>query len=310
MKKVSKKVNKVSATADDSKNYTADKIANLILEQLDKGVCPWRKTWKGGLVPQSVDGRPYRGINALILGTLPYETPRYLTFAKAKEMGGSVKKGEHGYPVILWKPAKSVEKDKDGNPVLDKDGNPKMHRFFTMRGYTVFNVAQCDGLPESCYKVEERKEHEPIKEAEELWGKYDDKPTTRFTNGNSAFYSPARDEINVPNMNLFDSPEEFYATLFHEGVHSTGHKSRLHRFDGGDGFGSEKYSKEELVAEIGATLLCNMCGITMTLENAAAYCKSWAEHIRGERSVEIVYAAARAQKAADWIMGKKFKEEA
>jgi len=292
----------------DSKNYTADKIANLILEQLDKGVCPWTKTWHGGLVPQSVDGRPYRGINALILGMLPYDVPRYVTFSKAKEMGGMVKKGEHGYPVILWKPSKCAEKDKDGNPVLDKDGNPKMRRFMTMRGYTVFNVAQCEGLPEKCYKVEGLKAHEPIAEAEAIWNGYEGKPHTMYTNGDSAFYVPMLDTINMPKMGFFNSPEEFYATLFHEGVHSTGHEKRLHR-EFGHGFGTEQYSKEELVAEIGATLLCNMCGITRTVKNAAAYCASWAKHIRGERSVEIVYAAARAQKAADWIMGKRYDKE-
>jgi len=244
-----KREKKMSEKVKESKNYTADKIAAMILEQLDKGVCPWTKTWHV-LVPQSVSGRPYRGINALILGMLNYEVPRYLTFNKAKEMGGMVKKGEHGYPVILWKPTKGVEKDKDGNPILDDEGKPKVKVFMTMRGYTVFNVAQCEGLPEEVYKWNGEKAHEPIKEAEEIWEKYEDKPETVFTNGDRAFYSPSSDEISVPKIGLFDSPEEFYATLFHEGIHSTGHKSRLNR-QFGDGFGTEQYSKEELVAEIG-----------------------------------------------------------
>lgn len=292
-----------------NKVTTAERLAQVIIDQLEKGVSPWHKTWHG-LVPQSIHGRPYRGINALLLGLLDYEVPRYVTFNQAKKLGGMVKKGEHGHLVMFWKTGSVEDKDDKGNVIIKKDGTPKMRRTFMMVPYTVFNVAQCEGLPEKCYKMDAVKKHEPIAEAEKIWEGYEDKPVTSFTNGDSAFYVPGRDVINVPKMELFDTAEEFYATLFHEGCHSTGHEKRLNR-DMGGGFGSEKYGKEELVAEIGAQLLCQNCGITRTLKNTAAYCASWCKALKGMRANEIVNAAGAAQKAADWILGtfKKYDDE-
>lgn len=275
-----------------------DMVVKTILEALDKGISPWHKGWHGGSEPCSAKtGRKYRGINRLLLGFLPYETPKYLTFKQCQELGGRVKKGEKSHLIVLWKPCKKEEEL--------EDGTKKTRNFMLMRHFNVFNVAQCEGLPEEMYKNSEgEKEHKPIEEAEAMWAKYDDKPNTVFTNNDAAFYVPSMDVINVPKMGLFDSPEEFYATLFHEGIHSTGHESRLNR-DLGGGFGSEKYSCEELTAEIGAQILCQMCGIESTLENSAAYCKSWAKHIRNSPKKEIISAAQRAQKAVDYIMGVK-----
>ena len=292
-----------------NKVTTAERLAQVIIDQLEKGVSPWHKTWKG-VVPQSIHGRPYRGINALLLGLLDYEVPRYVTFNQAKKLGGMVKKGEHGHLVMFWKTGAVEEKDGKGNVILKNDGTPKMRRTFLMVPYTVFNVSQCEGLPEKFYKMDEVKKHEPIVEAEAIWNGYADKPVTEFTNGDAAFYVPGCDIINVPKMKFFDSAEEFYATLFHEGCHSTGHKKRLNR-DMGGRFGSEKYGKEELVAEIGAQLLCQNCGITRTLENTAAYCEGWCKALKGMRANEIVNAASAAQKAADWILGtfKKYDDE-
>jgi len=283
------------------KMNTAERIAQTIIEQLDKGTSPWHKSWKG-IVPQSVDGRVYRGINTLLLGCLPYEVPKYLTFNKCKEMGGTVKKGEHGHLVMFWKRMTKEETN-------DETGEVKKSSFMMVRGYTVFNVSQCEGLPESAYKMEGVKEHQPISEAEAIWEGYADKPQTNFTKGDTACYVPSLDVINVPEMGLFESAEEFYATLFHEGVHSTGHSKRLNRKIE-NGFGSEPYGKEELTAEIGAQLLCQNCGITRTLKNTVAYCKSWANSLRGMKATEILNAAARAQKAVDYMMGVKYGEKA
>lgn len=288
--------------ANEKKDFTAEKVADMILKALDEGVSPWHKTWAGGLMPCSaVTGKPYRGVNILLLGLLGYECPRFLTFKQCQNLGGRVKKGEHGHIVQFWKPIV--------NKVTDEEtGETKSKSFMMNRSYIVFNVSQCEGLPEELYKVGEIKEHKPIEEAEAMWKGYANKPNTVFTDGDEAFYMPSRDEINVPKMGHFDSPEEFYATLFHEGVHSTGHESRLNRKIRND-FGSEKYSEEELTAEIGAQLLCQMCGITTTLENSAAYCKGWAKYIRKAPKMSIIYAASRAQKAADYIMGKMEKSE-
>lgn len=289
---------KYSNTA--AKIDTAERIAEIIIEQLDKGTSPWHKDWKGN-VPQSVDGRPYRGINLLLMGMLPYATPKYLTFNKCKELGGMVKKGEHGHLVVYWKRYVKVEKD-------EATGEETNRMLWFLRPYTVFNVEQCEGLPESCYKMGNVKEHQPIAEAEAIWNGYEDKPETEFTDEDRAFYRPSDDSVHVPSMKYFNSPEGFYATLFHEGVHSTGHKSRLNRTFG-EFFGTEQYSKEELVAEIGAQLLCQNCGITRTLDNSIAYCKSWAKCLRGMKAKEIIGAAGRAQKAVDWIMGNREKHE-
>lgn len=287
----------------DKKDFTADKIVEMILEALDKGVSPWHKGWSGGIMPCSaVTGKPYRGINVFLLGMLDYKVPRYLTFKQCQNLGGRVKKGEHGHIVQFWKPVTKVEKD-------ELTGDEKENSFLVNKYYTVFNVEQCDGLPEEFYKVEGVKEHKPIEEAEEMWNGYADKPVTNFTDGDSAFYVPSNDEINMPKMGYFDSPEEFYATLFHEGVHSTGHEKRLNRKIRNE-FGSEKYSEEELTAEIGAQLLCQMCGITTTLKNSAAYCKGWAKYIKSAPKMSLIYAASRAQKAADYIMGKQASEKA
>lgn len=297
-----KKVNNTAAENGADKDKTAARVAELILEALDKGVSPWHKAWKGGTLPQSaITGKPYRGINVWLLGLLPYEVPRYLTFKQCSEIGGKIKKGEHGHLVQFWKPMKVVENDAE-------TGEEKTRRFLLNKCYIVFNVSQCEGLPEKYYKMMELKKHEPIKEAEAMWNGYADKPKTSFTSGDSAFYRPSTDEIEIPQMGQFESPEEFYAALFHEGVHSTGHEKRLNRKSFAY-FNSEKYSEEELTAEIGAQLLCQLCGITNTLKNSAAYCEGWAKFIRENRTRAILDAAARAQKAVDYIMGKKREEE-
>ena len=292
--------------AKEKKDFTADKIAEMIIAALDKGVSPWHKSWKGngGLMPCSAfNGKPYRGINILLLGLLGYEVPRFLTFKQCESLGGKVKKGEHGHIIQFWKPLSVKEKN-------EVTGETEIKSILMNRYYTVFNVSQCEGLPEKLYKIEqgEIKEHKPIEEAEEIWEGYADKPQTEFTDGDEAFYAPSRDLISVPKIGHFESPEEFYCALFHEGVHSTGHEKRLARKFGG-GFGSETYSEEELTAEIGAQLLCQLCGITTTLENSAAYCKGWAEYLRESPKRSIIYAASRAQKAVDFILGNMKKED-
>lgn len=298
-----KKVNTATAANESGhEDKTAARIAEMVLEALDNGVSPWHKAWKGGMLPQSaITGRPYRGINVWLLGMLPYDVPRYLTFKQCTELGGKVKKGEHGHMVQFWKPIRKSETD-------EVTGEERTKSFLLNKSYIVFNVSQCEGLPEKYYKGNEIKHHEPIKEAEAMWAGYADKPNTAFTDGDRAFYVPSMDVINVPKMGYFDSPAEFYATLFHEGVHSTGHEKRLNRKSFAK-FGSETYSEEELTAELGAQLLCQLCGITTTLKNSAAYCEGWAKYIRENRTRAILDAAARAQKAVDYIMGKKYEEK-
>lgn len=284
----------------NEKTTPAERIVNELIDLLEKGVSPWHKPWTCAGVPQGIDGRPYRGINALLLGMLPYRQPKYLTFNKCKALGGNVRKGEKGHFVVYWDHITKKE-------VLD-DGTEELRSFYLIRGYVVFNVEQCDGLPEKFFeKVDDSARAPRIDDAEAIWDGYADRPQLVHRNLSAAFYSPASDEINIPERGQFGCPEEYYSTLFHEAAHSTGSPNRLSRLKW-DGFGSESYSHEELVAEIASQILCQRVGITRTLPNAAAYCKSWAARLKGECARNIVSACTAAQKAADYILGTKSEE--
>lgn len=285
---------------------TAARIADAIISQLKKGVSPWHKPWGGGMIPTSVSGRPYRGINLLLLSISEYKSPYWCTFKKCKELGGSVRKGEHSTLVMYWHRSSYTAKDEDGNPILGADGKPVVKSYMLIRPYYVFNVEQCDGLPDRFYpKPKKPGKADRNKAAEKLWRGYKGAPEVEH-GGSEAYYIPSRDEIHLPEKDSFESTDAYWQTLFHEGCHSTGHESRLNR-GLRNGFGSEKYGQEELVAEIGSQLLCQLCGITRTIENSAAYCKGWTKAITSMPNYEraIVCAAARAQKAADWIMGNR-----
>ena len=281
----------------EKKNIAAEIIANKIIEMLEKGVSPWHQPWKNGGA-MSVNGNYYRGINAILLSFQPYKDNRWLTFNKVREFGGKVKKGEKSFPVVFWQFILKHEKNEKGEVEVKKIPFLKV--------YNVFNVEQCEGL-----KFQERKvfnmDNSPIEEAEKIWEGYEGKPLL-YNNPCEAYYQPFSDCISIPEITQFNSAEEYYGTLFHEAIHSTGAKHRLDRLTY-DTFGSEKYGKEELVAEIGSQILCQSIGITKTLENSAAYCKSWCKAIKSMPATAIISAASQAQKAVDLILGVKFTEE-
>lgn len=293
---------------------TAKALADKLIEMLEKGVSPWHKSWNcGGCgLPRSVNERVYRGMNIFILGMMGYDNPYWTTFKKCRELGGTVRKGEKGCPVMYWQSKDIPAVDEDGYPVLDDNGKQKVKRIMVIRGYTVFNASQCDGLPDKYYPKPVKantKRHKDCKAAKAVWDGYKDKP--KLVHGSSGCcYVPLVDEIRMPDMERFDSVGEYYASLFHEACHSTGHEKRLNRKMTG-AFGSEQYGKEELIAEMGAQILCQQCGITRTLENTAAYCKSWAKAIKSMPNYgkAIVCAAAQAQKASDYITGVKYGKE-
>ena len=291
---------------------TATVLADRLLELLKKGVSPWHKPWKGGdCFPVNWQGREYRGMNVFMLALMGYENPYWLTFRKGQELGGCVRKGEKGCPVMYWQRKEFIVKDKDGKTVLDSDGEPEKRTAMLIRGYTVFNAEQFDGLPDKykTVKATPKKVRDPHRAAKKIWDGYVGKPELQH-GGGRACYSPSRDLIRLPPKAMFDDAASYWSTLFHEGCHSTGHESRLDR-KFGKSFGDEQYSKEELIAEMGAQLLCQRCGITRTLENAAAYCKGWAEGIKSmpDYGKAVVCAAAQAQKAADWILGIRFHDD-
>jgi len=275
------------------KNQVYEWVTERIVEALNKGNIPWRQPWFGSqLAPRNlVSGKPYRGINALLLSCLTYEAPYFLTYKQATERGGKVKKGEKGHMVVFYRLWEIPGK-------VDDKGRPQ--RIPLLRYYKVFNVTQCEGIDYP--KPEPRTETiNPIDHCETVWNSWADRPA--IETGNRACYNLAADKITMPSMQLFTTAEEYYSTLYHEGIHATGHESRIGR-DLTGGFGSGSYSREELVAELGAAMLCGHVGIVgKTIENSQAYCKSWASKLKADAKL-IVQASGAAQKAADYILGE------
>ncbi len=275
-------------------------ITERILQRLEQGTVPWRKPWQGGEagMPRNlVTGQPYRGINVFLLAAAGYSFPYWLTFRQARQRGGSVRAGEHGTPVVFWKWHHADEQDSENRRT--------QRRIPFLRYYTVFNTEQCDGVPVPVTGMPPQRELSPIQRCEEVVAGMPDAPVIESGRSQAA-YLPARDRIIMPARSVFESEEGYYQTLFHEFVHATGHGGRLARPAVMDtaAFGSHAYSKEELVAEMGATFLCGHADIeTATLENAAAYIDSWLRVLRGDSRM-VVQAATHAQKAADFILGR------
>jgi antirestriction protein ArdC len=280
------------------KRTTAEIIAEMIATMLDKGISPWHKPWTNG-TPCSINGNAYRGWNAILLGFLPYKDNRYLTFNKVKAMGGTVNKGEKSHFVYFWQ---FIEKE-----VIDKEtGKKEKIKFPFAKGYRVFNVEQCN-IPNLKPCKDYHHENNPIETAEKVWENYKNKP--ELFNGNSAYYDMKYDYISIPDIHRFDNSDAYYATLFHEAIHSTGAKHRLDRDMKSYSQDKNSYGYEELVAEIGSQLLCQSIGITRTLENSASYCKSWANAIKQMPAKAVLSAAGTAQKAVDYILGNQYNVE-
>lgn len=290
---------------NSSKRDVYDVITARILELLDQGIVPWRKPWRGGRagMPKNlVSGKTYRGVNVFLLHCASvadgFDSPYWLTFRQAKARDGSVRKGEHGMPVVFWN---WVEREKRDATT----GETTTEEIPFLRYYTVFNVEQCEGVeyPKADGQVPTL-DFEPIAACEAAVYGFTDKPVIEHDGHGRAFYRPSDDTVHLPDRGRFDSEHAYYATLFHELTHSTGHESRLNRRPSAEErhFGSLDYGKEELVAEMGAAFLCGHCGIDgQTIEQSAAYVDGWRRVIRQDKKL-VVHAAAQAQKAADYIL--------
>ncbi len=271
-------------------------VTDRILKELDAGTPPWRKPWRTAAPANMVTKKAYRGINVLLLQLLPHSSSYWGTFDQAKAAGGFVKQGEHATPIVFWKSYRQTAEDGE-----EKDR-------FVLRYYNVFNIEQME-LSEKVRTTLEppTRTVPPIEAAEDVIQRMPKPPVLQFGFEQAAYY-PKTDTIEMPHRSRFVTPEGYYDTLFHEEVHATGHKSRLDRpgiADAAAEFGSDTYSKEELVAELGAAFLCGTVGIErQTLENSAAYLANWSDKLRGDSRL-IVAAASAAQKAADYILGRK-----
>ncbi len=272
-------------------------VTDKILASLEKGQIPWRKPWTTGLPCNFITKAPYQGINLIILGMSEFKSRYWLTYKQAVAKGGSVKKGEKGTAIVFWNPMKIKSLNK-----LNNEYETKTIPF--LKYYTVFNLDQCQGIEAP---VEEGLNFVPVEKCEEIIKSYETMPEVKY-GGDRAYYSPALDKIQMPQKENFKSVESFYATLFHEALHSTGHKSRLNR-DLTGLFGDHDYSFEELVAELGSGMVCVHAGIDgATLDNSAAYIQSWIKKLQNDKKM-IIKAAGLAKKAVCLIMNTEKTSE-
>lgn len=274
-------------------------VTDRIISALETGTAPWLRPWRdnnagSGLEPyNAATGRPYNGINLLVLGTAAYADLGWLTFKQALDLGGNVRKGEHGTMVVFWK----------FDAVKDKEtGETKTVPF--ARGYTVFNVEQCENLAVSKLK------RPTMPEA----GSTDmNALATRVGaivrhGGNKAFYTTVGDFVQMPSADSFRNSEHYQATLAHELTHWTGNEKRCNR-QFGKRFGDAAYAFEELVAEIGSAFLCARTGVALDGLQHPSYIKGWLEILKADKRA-VFTASSKAREAAGFLLADREEEEA
>jgi antirestriction protein ArdC len=278
-------------------------VTEKIIKQLEFGVAPWRKPWTCQTPANLITQKEYRGLNVFTLASQGFPSRFWLTFNQATNLGAKIRKGAKSSPVIFW----NVGEDRE---TITPDGAKKTLRSFLLRYYSVFNLVQTEGIDLPASVLQETRTNNSIEMCEKIVANMPNPPA--FEQSDKAWYSPNNDAVGMPARGLFHSLEEYYSTLFHELAHSTGHAKRLHRenFDNPVSFGSDSYSKQELIAEMTAAMLCGIAGIEQkTLENSAAYLKTWIARLKSDSRL-LVSAASHAQKAADFVQGKAMSQEA
>ena len=295
-------------------NALYDIITDKIVNMLDKGEIPWRKPWAvtGGAVSHTT-GRRYSLLNQILLldegeGMDDIATcgREFLTFNQIKAEGGSIRKGERSKMVVFWKIYRHEAKGLDGEPIRNEQGEPLMETTPVLRYFNVWEVSQCEGI-ERKYEQKRDDSLKPAEEAERIVKEYFAREacTLEIEESDRAYYNPVQDIVHVPRLSQYEEVSEYYSTLFHEMTHSTGHPSRCNRkVTGIAAFGSESYSKEELVAEMGAAFLSNTAGVDTekAFRNSAAYIQGWSRKLREDKRL-FVNAAAKAEAAVNYILG-------
>jgi antirestriction protein ArdC len=287
----------------------AEKLVDSLVELMEAGQAPWRREWSGGsggTAPINLaTGHRYRGSNVALLVLQQYirgsSLPLWIGRSQARERGWMPRKGSKGAYIIRPQMNQYDKLDDGGRPIIGADGSPEVAAWMSFKPVCVFNAAdlQGDGLAEAIAAVTgtgERPEAERIARAESVLGAW---PVPVTFGGDKAFYTPSADRIAVPALAAFDTAEAHYATWAHEAVHSTGHKDRLCR-DLYNPFGSDGYAREELVAELGAVMLCQRLEIGSDMGNHAAYLQHWARILRSGPKV-LYRILSEARKAADLI---------
>lgn len=276
------------------------RVTSKIIADLEQGVRPWHKPWNasnasGNIIrPLRANGQPYRGVNVLLLwgeaDARGYRSPIWITYKQAATLGAQVRKGEHGSLVVYA--------DKITRTETDDAGHEIERAIPFLKGYTVFNVEQVDGLPAHFYaKAETPSPVERIPQAEAFFAATGAKVRN---GGNRAFYAPSADYIQLPPAESFECAASYAATKAHELTHWTAHPTRLAR-ELGKRFGDEAYAAEELIAEMGSAFLCADLGITPeTRDDHASYLDHWLKVLKAD-SRAIFTAASQAQRAADYL---------
>lgn len=312
MARSTKKNNTRSTKRSKTKTDPYQELTDRIVEKIKQGVKPWQPRWKGyGLAKNMATDHIYTGINAFILNLLtPHPIPYYMSYKQAKEQGGQVKKGAKAERVYFYK---SYYKDENGSNISQAEGERReqeggnVERIQFLKFYHVFNIEDIEGVevdtPEHLLNP-----NETIEACEAVIKGYQNGPEHVKEDGNRAYYMPSKDLINLPELERFNSSEDYYLTMFHELAHSTGHAKRLNR-DGitkPNEFRSQPYAKEELIAELGAAFLAGHAGIggEDAEDQNASYLGGWLSVLENDTKL-IFRAAAEAQRAVDHILDKK-----
>lgn len=274
-------------------------VTDRIINQLENGVIPWKKPWTG--IKSGAYNRISKKSYSLLNQMLLQHDGEYATFKQWQDLGGHVRKGEKSEIVVFWK-IQPVEEEME-------DGTKEVRQIPLLRYFNVFHISQVDGVEP--LSKDAFNDIEPIEKAENIlrdyWTRED--ITVEHIAGDNAYYSPTCDLIHLPLFEQFTDSNEYYSTAFHESVHSTMKESRCNRAEDRKGklvaFGSDEYSKEELVAEIGSASLMNIIGIETkkSFRNSSAYIQNWLSVLKNDVKF-IVSASSKAEKAVDYILGE------
>lgn len=279
-------------------------VTDRVIEQMQQGIIPWHRPWTGAAdgAMNYVTRRPYSLLNQLLLG----RDGEWLTWKQIQDCGGKLKKGAKAGMVVYY--GKFVAKKEKADGTVEEKEIP------VLKYYNVFHLSDCTGI-ESKIENDVHTTTRPIDAAENIINGYltsEDAP--RFHNdqpSNRAYYAPSTDTVVVPMLSQYKIAEEYYSTTFHELTHSTMKESRCNRRAENEraAFGSENYSREELVAELGAAMLCTVSGLDneKAFKNSVAYLQGWLKALKNDNKM-MVWAASRAEKAARYIMGENKKQ--
>lgn len=274
-------------------------VTERIIEQLENNIIPWQKPWTGirSGAYNRISKKPYSLLNQMLL----QHEGEYATFKQWQDLGGHVRKGEKSEIVVFWK-IQPIEEEQE-------DGTKEVKQIPLLRYFNVFHISQVDGVEP--LPKEELNNIKPIEKADQILKDYwaRENITVEHKAGDKAYYSPSRDLIRLPLFEQFTSANEYYSTAYHESIHSTMKENRCNRAEDRKGknvaFGSEDYSKEELVAEIGSATILNIIGIETksSFTNSAAYIQNWLSVLRNDVKF-IVSASSKAEKAVNYILGE------